>query len=93
MVVISPSAEIDIEGISSGISSENVSAAKKWLDGVQGIFEMLDAHPDVGEYRSEFSVQGCRSFTFGRYIIFFRRVAVGVEIARVIHGSRDLGII
>ena len=91
MVAISPSAEVDIEGINSGIASDNVAAAEKWLDGIQGIFEMLDAHPDVGEYRSEFSVQGCRSFTFGRYVIFFRRVTGGVEIARVIHGSRDLG--
>ena len=91
MVVISPSAEVDIEGITSEIASNSRDAAAKWIDGIRSIFEMLDSHADVGEHRSEFSVRGCRSFTFGRYVIFFHRVTNGVEIARVIHGNRDLG--
>ncbi len=54
------------------------------------VFEMLDRHPDVGDYRTEFGIQGCRSFTFRKYVIFFRRLSEGTEIARVIHGSRDI---
>ena len=73
MVLISPSAEVDIEGITSEIAANNHDAAAKWIDGIRAIFEMLDSHPDVGEYRSEFSVRGCRSFTFGRYVIFLPR--------------------
>lgn len=38
-----------------------------------------------------FSAAGCRSVAIGVYVIFFRPTNTGVEIARVLHGSRDLG--
>ena len=90
MVVISPSAEADLRGIKADIASDKPSAAIKWLDGIHKTFDMIDTHPEVGEHRMEFSVKGCRSLTYGRYVIFFRRSVAAVEIARVIHGSRDL---
>lgn len=90
MVVISPSAEADLNSIKEDIASDKPSAAIKWLDGIQKTFEMIDTHPKVGEHRREFAVKGCRSISHGKYVIFFRRSKVGVEIARVIHGCRDL---
>jgi len=90
MIRISPSAEADMKGISFGLSQFSENTGSKWLDGIREVFIMLERHPDVGEARAEFSIQDCRSFTFGRYVIFFRRLNDGIEIARVIHGSRDL---
>ncbi len=90
MVVISPSAEADLRSIKENIASDKPAAAIKWLDGIHKTFAMIDMHPEVGENRTEFSVKGCRSLTYGRYVIFFRRSEVGIEIARVIQGSRDL---
>jgi toxin ParE1/3/4 len=43
----------------------------------------------MGEERPGFGVPGCRSFSFGSYMIFFRAIEDGIEVARVIHGSRD----
>ncbi len=40
--------------------------------------------------RAEFSVLGCRSLSFGNDVLFFRAVEDGIEVARVIHESRDL---
>ena len=44
----------------------------------------------MGEVRPGFGVPGCRSFSVGNYVIFFRPIDDGIEIARVIHGSRDM---
>jgi toxin ParE1/3/4 len=90
MIRVSPSAEADMKGISFGLSQFSENAGSTWLDGIREVFTMLDRHPDVGELRAEFSIRDCRSFTFGRYVIFFRPLEDGIEIARVIHGSRDL---
>jgi hypothetical protein len=43
----------------------------------------------MGEIREGFGVLGCRSFSVGNYVIFFRPIDSGIEVARVIHGSRD----
>ncbi len=52
--------------------------------------ELLASHPEMGEKREGFGVPGCRSFSVGNYVIFFRGVTGGIEVARVIHGSRDI---
>ncbi len=90
MIQVSPSAEADMKAISFGLSQLSEHSGSKWLEGIREVFIMLEKHPDVGEMRAEFSIRDCRSFTFGRYVIFFRHLAAGIEIARVIHGSRDL---
>jgi|688.fasta_scaffold11257_3 toxin ParE1/3/4 len=90
MIQISPSAEADMKAISCEMSQFSENSGSKWLKGIRDVFDTLERHPDVGELRSEFSIRHCRSFTFGRYVIFFRQYIGGIEIARVIHGSRDL---
>jgi toxin ParE1/3/4 len=52
--------------------------------------ETLASHPQMGEERPGFGVPGCRSFSVGNYVIFFRPIAGGIEVARIVHGSRDL---
>ena len=91
MINISPAAEDDLSGIALDIATHRPRIAQRWLETAQETFEMLDRQPDVGEVRIGFGVPGCRSFSHGNYVIFFRRVDSGIEIARVIHASRDLG--
>jgi len=45
--------------------------------------------PNMGTQREELS-PGLRSFPLRNYIIFYRPMEKGVEIARVLHGARDL---
>ena len=35
-------------------------------------------------------IPGLRSLAYGRYVIFYRAIEDGAEIARVLHGARDL---
>ena len=49
----------------------------------------LASTPGMGRTRDEIA-EGLRSFPVGRYVIFYRTIPEGVEIVRVLHGSRDV---
>lgn len=84
-------AEADLLDIAEFIARDNPIAAREWVDAVRQRCHLLSQHPLMGESRPGFGVAGCRSISVGLYAIFFRPSASGVEIARILHGSRDLG--
>lgn len=88
--VFSVDAEADIAGIAEYIAERNLPAAIRILDRIESACQMLADNPGLGEERKGFGVPGCRSFTVSRYVIFFRRSDVGVDIARILDASRDL---
>ena len=87
----SQDAEADLLDIAEFIARDNPIAAREWVDAVRQRCHLLSQHPLIGESRPGFGVAGCRSISVGLYVIFFRPSASGVEIARILHGSRDLG--
>ena len=87
----SQDAEADLLDIAEFIARDNPIAAREWVDAVRQRCHLLSQHPLMGESRPGFGVAGCRSISVGLYVIFFRPSASGVEIARIVHGSRDLG--
>jgi toxin ParE1/3/4 len=87
----SEDAEADLLDIAEFIARDNPIAAREWVDAVRQRCHLLSQHPLMGESRPGFGVAGCRSISVGFYVIFFRPSASGVEIARILHGSRDLG--
>ena len=87
----SEDAEADLLDIAEFIARDNPIAAREWVDAVRQRCHLLSHHPLMGESRPGFGVAGCRSISVGLYVIFFRPSASGVEIARILHGSRDLG--
>jgi len=52
-------------------------------------FLVIAQQPNIGRTREELA-KGLRSFPVGRYIIFYRITRKGIEIARVVHASRDI---
>lgn len=89
--MFSQDAEADLLDIAEFIARDNPIAAREWVDAVRQRCHLLSQHPLMGESRPGFGVAGCRSISVGLYVIFFRPSASGVEIARILHGSRDLG--
>jgi toxin ParE1/3/4 len=87
----SADAEADFLAIVEFIAQDNPVAAREWLSIVRDRCQLLAEHPLTGELREGFGVAGCRSVTVGVYVIFFRPSGDDVEIARILHGSRDLG--
>jgi toxin ParE1/3/4 len=56
---------------------------------VDGQLKTLAQFPGVGPAREELAA-GLRSCPLGSYVIFYRVVKGGIEVARVLHGARNL---
>jgi len=89
-VVYAPEADDDLESIVDYIARDKPEAARNWLAQLRTICETLATQPGLGEERKGFGVPGCNSFSVGQYVVFFRPIEGGIEVARVIHGSRDM---
>jgi toxin ParE1/3/4 len=90
IVIYAPEAEGDLSGIVDYIARDNPVAARNWLRKMRDTCDSLATHPATGELRQGFGVPGCRSWSMGNYVIFFRAIEGGIEVSRVIHGSRDM---
>ena len=71
--------------------------ADRWVDQVQATFRFLAQNPGIGTpwpTRRHRRLAGLRTWPvdgFDQFIIFYRRVERGIEILRVLSGTRDLG--
>lgn len=89
-VVYAPEADDDIFGIVDYIARDKPEAARNWMRQIRETCQTIATQPEMGEVRSGFAVPGCRSFSVGNYVIFFRAIEGGIEVSRVIHGNRDM---
>ena len=89
-VIYAPEADDDIFGIVEFIARDKPEAARNWMRKIRETCDSIATQPKLGEERPGFGVPGCRSFSVGSYVIFFRVIEDGIEVARVIHGSRDM---
>ncbi len=88
-LIVSPLAEEDLEEIWSFIAERDVEAADRLIDEITGRFDHLLAYPEAGRARHDLLVN-LRSLPVERYVIFYQPTDDGVEIFRVLHGSRDV---
>ncbi len=87
-----PLARSDLTEIWDYIADDNETQADAFIDRIDQKFQTLASHPNMGRYREELA-EGLRSFPIGRHVIFYRVISGGIEIVRVLHGSRDLNAI
>ncbi len=85
-----PEADDDLVGIAEFIARDKPEAARNWIGKIRETCETIASHPEMGELRRGFGIPGCRSFSIGNYVIFFRRNEDGIEVARIVHGNRDM---
>lgn len=88
-VIYAPEAEADILAIARRIAEDNRTAAERFLDTIDETAHRLLTTPAMGRRRDEL-VPGLRSFPVGNYVIFYRVAKRGIEVARVLHGARDI---
>jgi len=90
---LSPLAKEDLVEIGVWIARRSGSreTARRFLQKVMAVCDRLARNPNMGQLRPEFASGQCRSFSIGNYVIYFRPVAEGVRVARILHGSRDHG--
>lgn len=92
IIVKRPLARSDLAEIWDYIADDNESRADAFVDLIDHKFQELALQPNMGRSRDELT-EGLRSFPVGKYVIFYRVMPGGVEIIRVLHGSRDLNAI
>jgi toxin ParE1/3/4 len=89
-LVISPLAEADLNDILEFIARDKPEAAVRWVQRLRERCEFIAQNPGVGDRRPEFKTGEFRSTYVGKYVIFFRAIPEGVDIARVVRGERDV---
>jgi toxin ParE1/3/4 len=90
-LVIAPEARRDLRGIRDYIAKDNPQAARRVVMRLRDMARMLAGAPGLGRARPELG-PGLRSIVADRYVLFHRPLAgaSGIELARVLHGARDL---
>jgi toxin ParE1/3/4 len=88
-IFIRPQALADLAEIWTYIASDNVSAADALVGLINDKFQALSRQPGMGRARPELAKE-IRSLSVGRYVIFYLPLSNGVDIARVLHGARDI---
>jgi len=88
-VQLSPLAQSDLAEIKSYIAQDKPLAAARLIRSIRNrIKETIAAFPETGQACDELA-PGLRRFPIGSYVIFYRATD-RVEIARILHGARDI---
>lgn len=88
-ILRSDPAKQDAAQIWEYIARDNPDAADRLLDHFDQALELIVKVPMMGRPRDAL-VPGLRSFRVGNYLLFYRTVAEGIELVRVLHGARDI---
>ncbi len=83
-------AKTDLEAIASYIGDRNPSASVRELEKLLDRFSLLANNSLLGQLRPDLPGSP-RSFAAGSFIILYKPIADGIEVARVVHAARDLG--
>jgi toxin ParE1/3/4 len=84
----------DLQTAARYIRRDNDTAAEDFVRAVYDTFEFLARNPGIARRRIDLGFPELRSWRvkgFRRYLIFYRELPRGVQIWRVLHGTRDLG--
>ena len=84
-----PQAQADILEIWDYIAEDSLIDADRWVDRLDEKLILWATQPLMGRTRDELAA-GIRSLAFGRYVVFFEPLPDGIDIVRVLHGSRDI---
>ena len=91
-VVFSIAARQDLHGIFDYIAADRPRAAIKMVDDIENRCRILADHPLAAEAHPEFGAD-VRLSTVRNYVIFYRPIPDGIEVIRVVHGSRNLDLL
>lgn len=92
VIKVAAAAEEDLKEIWAYVAESNPEAANRLIKEITRRFAILRDHPHVGREQDKLLVN-LRSLVVKNYLIFYQPFEDGVEILRVLHGSRDIGSI
>lgn len=80
----------DLAIIRHYIAGDSPTAADRVIAGFFRRFALIGEQREMGEARPKLAAGDMRVLSRGSYAIFYRHLEDTVEIARVLHGARDL---
>jgi toxin ParE1/3/4 len=93
---VKPQADRDLDNYTEYLAEEaNLDTALRFLDSAQSTFALLATRPNIG-WRSRINYPGLEQLRvfrvsgFQEVIVFYRPLSKGVEVLRVVHGSRNV---
>lgn len=89
IVVKRPRAELDLLDIWDYIADDSLERADEFLARIEGKLQTLVRNPGMGRRREEL-LAGLQSFPIGNYVVFYQEIENGIDVIRVLHGSRDI---
>jgi toxin ParE1/3/4 len=89
IVVKRPLAELDLLEIWDYIADDSLDRADDFLDRIEEKLRLLARNSGIGRRREELFL-GLRSFPVGNYVVFYQAVEDGIDVIRILHGSRDI---
>jgi toxin ParE1/3/4 len=84
-----PRAGRDLEEIWFFVAQDDPAAADRWLDTLEEKLSLIADNPLMGTARPDIAPE-LRYHPVGRYLLLYRIVSGGIEVVRVVHGTRDL---
>ena len=88
---VSHLAEADLDEIWLFVATDRPGVADKLLDRFRQQFLLLMQNPELGEQREDLATD-LRQMTVGNYIVLYLIQNEWIEVARVIHGARDIPV-
>ncbi len=88
-VIRAEMAEIDSEAILNYLDLHSPKVARRLAAAIDQKCRVYAEFPEMGRTREELA-PGLRSFSIEGYLIFYRPLADGIEIIRIVHGHRDI---
>ena len=89
LLIVSPEAEQDLLDIWLYIAEDSPVNADRFLDRLEGKALKLAEFTEIGIDRPELAPD-LKSFPVDRYVLYYRANTSGIELVRVLHGSRDI---
>ena len=89
-LVLRPRAQRDVEEILDyNARTWGVDQAEIYIRQIQQTLDLLANDPQLGRACDEIRA-GYRKFPAGGHIVFYRAIADGVEVVRILHASMDV---
>jgi len=89
IVVKRPLAELDLLDIWEYIADDSFEQTDEFLDRIEGKLQALARTPGMGKRREEL-LPNLQSFPIGNYVVFYQAIENGIDVIRVLRGSRDI---
>lgn len=87
---LTPEADADLDGIDEYYADKSPAAGRRLIREITRGCQLRAGQTNMGTPRDDLGT-GVRSFPAQPYVVFFRPVDGGIEVIRIIHGSRDIG--